>query len=288
MEANVLCNTEGMDEKEWLRARKKGIGASDTPVLLGYYGERVQLWADKVDEELGIDTSSFMDKERMYWGSKLEAVVFDRFCERHPELEVSKQPFILQHSNPRYPFVICNLDGYIEGVGPLEIKTTGFYRAADWDVEVPEYYIPQIMHQMAVTGDSKAYAVCLIGGQVYREYVVERDNTLIAMLLEEEERFWNEHVLAGVPPEFGGSRQSSELINKLYPDEDGAVVDLQLTVQDVGHYWSLHEQIDRLTTEKEKIKNRMKSQLKTASMGRPPPPPQGPTQTHQPEQTWRF
>jgi putative phage-type endonuclease len=71
--------------------------------------------------------------------------------------------------------------------------------------EVPLHYAVQVQHYLAVTGRPVAILAVLLGYADFRWYRLERDERLIASLMQLEEAFWRDHVLAGVPPEPDGS-----------------------------------------------------------------------------------
>lgn len=84
----------------------------------------------------------------------------------------------------------------------------------------------QVLHQLAVTGYDYGYIAVLIGGQEFMIKRVERDDEMIANLIEIERRFWTEHVEKGVPPAFDGSEDATEALKRLYPATNGKSIDL--------------------------------------------------------------
>ena len=81
-----------------------------------------------------------------------------------------------------------------------------------------------MLHQLAVTGKSWADVAVLIGGQEFRIYRIERDQTRITQLLELEKVFWN-HVARNTPPEVDGSASSNRALSLLYPQNSTTLVD---------------------------------------------------------------
>ena len=87
---------------------------------------------------------------------------------------------ILQSSE--YPFMLADLDGVIKEDGKMcifEAKTASAYKQEIWEKGVPEAYILQVQHYMAVTGAEKAYVAALVGGNRFYRYEVLRDDALI-------------------------------------------------------------------------------------------------------------
>ena len=98
---------------------------------------------------------------------------------------------VLQH--PEEPWMLANLDREVIGapdVQILECKTAGINGARLWKEGVPEYVQLQVMHQLAVTGKQAADVAVLIGGQELQVHRIERDEGMIARLIELERQFW--------------------------------------------------------------------------------------------------
>ena len=150
MSYNVLVSTENMPYEEWLEYRKLGIGGSDASVVCGInrYKSPVELWMDKTNQlpyqEAG---------EAAYWGSILESVVRTEFTKR-TGIEVDTLSRLLQSNE--HPFMLANLDGICthpdHGICGFEAKTASAYKSGEWDNTIPDAYLLQIQHYMAVTG----------------------------------------------------------------------------------------------------------------------------------------
>ena len=117
--------------------------------------------------------------------------------------------------------MLANLDGVCEHpeLGPcvFEAKTASAYKAGEWEDAVPDEYMCQLQHYMAVTGYKAAYIAVLIGGNTFRWKFVERDAELISMLIELESDFWN-HVENSTPPPLDGSDASKRFLAERFPD----------------------------------------------------------------------
>lgn len=211
--ANILAMTAEMSRDEWLKHRMKGIGGSDAATVAGLnkWKSPVQLWLEKTGQVEPEETG-----EAAYWGTVLEEVVAKEFS-RRTGLKVRRRNAILQH--PEHPFMIANVDRMIVGqnVG-LECKTASAYLAKEWQGdEVPASYLIQCQHYMAVTGASRWWIAVLIGGNTFLYKPIDRDDELIAGLIELESDFWR-RVESGEPPEMDGSEASSKLMNRMYPE----------------------------------------------------------------------
>ena len=85
--------------------------------------------------------------------------------------------------------MLANLDREVMGapdVQILECKTAGINGARLWKEGVPEYVQLQVMHQLAVTGKQAADVAVLICGQDLQIHRIERDETMIAQLIQLE------------------------------------------------------------------------------------------------------
>jgi putative phage-type endonuclease len=169
--------------------RQKGIGASDTPIIMGYssYKTPYQLYLEKTgaiecDEE---------ETEQQYWGRVLERVILNRFAEEN-NVEISF-PDTVYH--PDYPFIFANLDGWIESEhAVVEAKSANSFQRKEWDMAltdgIPLVYLIQIAKQCAVTNASRGYCAVLIGGMEYKQFIYERDKELETVILQADIDFW--------------------------------------------------------------------------------------------------
>ena len=213
--SNVLVSTKNMSKSNWLKWRSKGLGGSDAACICGIskYKSPVELWMEKTGQIKPKESG-----EAAYWGTILEPIVRKEFSLRS-NLKVKIIKSMLQHS--KYDFMLANLDGVVIdpecGECIFEAKTASVFKSDQWkDDNIPQEYMLQIQHYMAVTGYNKTYIAVLIGGNQFKYKVVERDDELINMLIKLEEDFW-EHVVTNTPPPMDGSEASKELLNKLYP-----------------------------------------------------------------------
>lgn len=216
----VLVKTREMSREEWLRTRKKGIGGSDASVVLGFnpWKSPFELYIEKTSDDI-----RELDSEAVYWGTVLEDVIAEEFTRRTGK-KVRRQNKVFIH--PEYDFMIANIDRDVVGEKALlECKTTSAFNADAWEGEhIPPAYICQLQHYMAVLGYEKAYIAVLIGGQKFIWKELKRDDEFIELMIQEEKNFWENHVLKGVPPEIDGTPSATELLNKMYPVDNGETI----------------------------------------------------------------
>lgn len=265
MQALQLVSTANLSREQWLEERRKGIGGSDAAAVAGLspWKSPVEVWLEKTGqvepEEPG---------EAAYWGTVLEDVVAREFSIR-TGLKVRRRNAILQH--PRYPWMLANVDRFVvgENVG-LECKTTSAYNAKEWEgEEIPAQYILQVQHYMAVTGAYSWWLAVLIGGNRFIYKKIGRDDELIEQLIEIEKDFWENHVLANVPPELDGSPASTELVKKMYPQATLPSVDLPSQAKElIEELENVKADIKILEEQKNECENKLKQLLGEHEAGR--------------------
>lgn len=255
----ILTNTKNMTNEEWLEWRKKGIGGSDVATICGLnkYKSVLELWMEKRGykqyEEAG---------ESAYWGTTLEHIVREEFIKRSG-LEVDTINLMLKH--PEYEFMLANVDGIVtDQYGKkciFEAKTASAYKTDQWkDDEIPESYMLQIQHYMAVTGYERAYIAVLIGGNTFKYTVVDKDEELISMIIQIEKQFWD-CVVSDIPPEVDGSESCTNMLNSLYDSsKKGKSIILPNEAQElIEEYNKNKEQESYYTEKKNECINKLKS-----------------------------
>src|SRR5690625_1179650 len=212
--------TLGMSRDDWLRERQKGIGGRDASAILGFnpWKSPFELYIEKTS-----DVVQEIDNEAIHWGNVLEDVVAQEFSRRTGK-KVRRRNQIFKHKE--HDWMIANIDRDVVGERALlECKTTNAFNADAWEGdEIPPMYMCQLQHYMAVLDYEKAYIAVLIGGQKFVWKEIERDDEFIELMIELERDFWENHVLAGVPPEIDGSKSATELLNAMFPEDNGEMV----------------------------------------------------------------
>lgn len=195
-----------MTREQWLKARKRGIGASDASAVVGCnpYKTNVQLWEEKTRRREPEDISG---KPYVRYGIEAEAPLRKLFALDHPQFKVTYRPFDMVF-NKDYPFIFATLDGRLREIatgrkGVLEIKTTEILKSMQyesWKDRIPENYYIQCLHQLLATGWEfnvlNAQLKTVYGDEVRtttRRYFIERAEVRedIDYLLEKEIEFWD-------------------------------------------------------------------------------------------------
>lgn len=173
-------------------ARATGIGGSDANTVLSEDRDRIlRLWREKRGEVEPEDLSSRLP---VMLGSWTEA--FNRqWYQRETGYLVVDDGKVFEsevHSWRR-----CTIDGFVPLLGAVwEAKHTSAFAKAD---EVVARYMPQLQHNMAVTGMSRAALSVIFGNSKWEVFDIASDWLYQEELLIAESRFWD-CVRSGEPP----------------------------------------------------------------------------------------
>lgn len=251
---------EGGREK-WLELRRQGIGGSDAGVVVGVnpWKNRFQLWMEKTGQA-GESELTEEQAERMEWGNRMEPVIADWF-EAKTGKKLRRCGMIRSNE---HPFMFADVDRLVVGENAIvEIKTTSAFNKDEWEGDkLPDSYYCQIQHYMAVGGYDMCYVVCLLGGQqaVIRE--VARNEEDIAVLIEEEGKFWNDFVVTKAIPEVDASEGCKKLLEKLYPGGEKEALQMggewEAVCQEIEQ---MQDQIKQLNSFIDEKKNKLRLQL---------------------------
>lgn len=180
--------------KEWLEYRKKKIGASDCPIVLGVspYKTPYQLWREKLGFEEQAAPSMAMQA-----GHSMEDTIRKMF-----EKETGHVVFPTVVESQEHPWMISSLDGLdLDEKIMVEIKLNKkeLHAIAKSDSVVDHHYA-QMQHQFATMPNiEQAYYVSFNQGDL-AIVVVKRDNAFIADVVRQEASFY-QNLVAIEPPE---------------------------------------------------------------------------------------
>ena len=204
------------------------IGCTFLPRISRVLASPLELWMIKTGRDADmpkIDPSD--DSSPTYWGTLLEPFVAE-FYQRQVGRRVRRVNAILQHPDADKSWMLANIDREVVGVPDvqiLECKTAGEFGSRLWHHGVPEYVQCQVQHQLAVTGKQAADVCVLLCGQQIQIHRIERDDELIARLIELERQFWH-YVETDTPPPADGSDSAAMALQYLSPRDSGNTLDL--------------------------------------------------------------
>lgn len=229
-----LIPTKDLERAEWLKIRQTGIGGSDIAAIMGVskYKTPYDLYLEKIGDP---DLNSESAGEAAHWGTIMEDVVAKEYSKRN-NVQIQRFNFLMR--SEKYPFAIANIDravvnpdmakrvtykdGALNTDKILEIKTASEYLKGEWGFEgsdeIPEYYTTQCQWYMGITGVPSCDLAVLIGGNQYKQYTINFDEELFDIMITEAQDFWENHVLAGVPPEAVTLKNAKHRWRKVDPD----------------------------------------------------------------------
>lgn len=190
--------------KEWHEARLKGIGGSEVSSVLSLppYGCSRKLWYEKRETPPDFKPEINPAMQRGMW---LEDIVREIYS-RQALNRVDEVPAF---ASKEHSFMLGNIDGIISrpikndaggmlsgydlsDTGILEIKCPGIHNYKQITRNgIPESYLLQGAHYMYVA-DKQWMEYAIFCADMWELLVVpvKRDEELIKMIIEEEERFW--------------------------------------------------------------------------------------------------
>lgn len=252
--------TKNMTNEDWLKLRKRSIGGSDCGAILGMneYESPYSLWQKKCNPENVEDTEEPKNSEAIYWGHNLEDKVARDFEIRSGK-KVRKHNYMMYHD--KYPFISANVDRVVVGENAiLECKTAKEFKKSEWaDDKVPNSYMAQCYHYMAVTGADRAYIACLIGGSYFVWKTIERDDEIIDQIIQTEVDFWNNYVVTGIEPPKDDSNATAQALNRRWQETLAKTVEIE---SEQATLFKAIDAINKQTKELEQKKRGYENQLK--------------------------
>lgn len=188
---------------EQLKARRSYLGSSDVPAILGVdpYRDIVDVWMEKTGRlELKVTDSKAADL-----GTRLEQPLVQLAA------DMLETPVEFDRRRRRDDILSSQADGWLPELNELvEAKVYGLWNrmfdTSEWGEEgtdhVPFRVMAQVVFSMHVQECDTAHVIALLGGGLgYRLYTLHRSQGLVDEIVERAHAFWNDHVLADVPPE---------------------------------------------------------------------------------------
>lgn len=220
-----LIDTHSPGSDGWHEQRRTAIGGSEVAVVLGLspFESPFSLWHRKQGDIAPID-----DNPAMEWGRRLEDVVLAKWVEDHGPTAVEvATTWLADGWRLANPDAIATLPDGSRVV--VEIKTARYDDA--WQDGVPVHYLTQVQWYLGVLGLDTAHVIVLISGSDYREYVVERDDDDIALMVAKCRTFLDsiEH---GARPDIDDAYATFQAIREMHPDIDGTDHELPADLAD--------------------------------------------------------
>lgn len=168
----------------WQEWRNQGIGASDAPVIMGEnpWKSASTLLEEKCRKIIVTPNAA------MARGTRLEPEARRRYVAR---FGISVVPACIQSTV--HDWLRASVDGIAaDGSAVVEIKCgDSVYRKSASTKRVPDYYVGQLQHILAITSLPAIDFWCYLPCRPEVHIRVERDASYIDDLIEAEEAFWN-------------------------------------------------------------------------------------------------
>jgi putative phage-type endonuclease len=204
---------------DWLAARRCGIGASESAVILGLnpYQSPAELYLRKIGEMPEQDESWAMKL-----GTHMEGLLQAEY-ERRYATRLETQIFV---KHPGHPCLFATLDGLTpEGV-VVEFKTASWPSSREWGEEetdeIPWHYLVQVQHQLEVTELDTCHVFASLDKGEPRRFVVRRNPLVGEMIVTACEMFWRA-VCDRKPPANLFRGDDCRIMHLLYPEAEGAI-----------------------------------------------------------------
>lgn len=263
----ILVDTRNLSRQEWLDYRRRGIGGSDCPVIMGEspFMTLRELYYDKLNM---LPTQENEDNQiAKQVGTLLEDYVAELFSKKSG-LPVIKVPKMFQH--PTYPYLLADIDFFTllpdGSVAIVECKTTHPDNSYLWAKEqVPIRVELQGYHYMMVLNVNTVFFACLLGNNQFLHRKRERNLDLEAKILLKSQDFWFNHVVAKIPPPFTeDSELALQTIRHYWGNKLPQGIPLPISQQqatDIEHYFSLQQKKKQLESEARQIEKKMQDIL---------------------------
>ena len=255
-----------------IKDRTRGLGSSDIGSLFGM-NKRCslpKLWLEKTGRLFDQQES-----EPIEWGQAFEQPVAKRFAEKTGR---RIQRFNRTAVHPKYGFLLANPDRFqfdpARGSrrarkGVLEIKCTIFANLRQWSTSgVPANFYLQIQHQMSCTGCEWGSFAVFFGGNKLVEFDVERDEKIIALIIERARAFWD-LVQKDTPPPITLDMEWNKHLAQYFPTPvkgEERRLETPAAIGRARRYLHLKAQIEKREAEMEEHEVFFKSAIENAEL----------------------
>jgi putative phage-type endonuclease len=171
----------------WLAWRHDGIGASEADAILGR--NRWKSAASVLKEKSAPARTSSFTNAAMERGTALEPQARQHYQQRTGH---AVEPACLQST--AHPFLRASVDGIcLANARLVEIKCgEKVYAHCARHGSVPDYYVGQLQHILAVTGYGGIDFWCYLPDSPPHLIEVKRDDVFIAQMISAQARFWQQ------------------------------------------------------------------------------------------------
>jgi putative phage-type endonuclease len=203
----------------WLEGRRRGIGGSDAAAILGLdpWRSGLDVWISKVKPLPAEPTAD--EKFHLRLGKLLEPVIAGLYESETDREILALEPEIVEHM--LYPELIGTPDRIVVGEKRVvELKSEHQFADKFGDPgtdQVPDHYLVQCAHYMAVTDLDRCDVAVLHGGAKFAIYQLRRDLELERSMIEQLREWWNAYVVKKVEPPLDASESWGNYLATKYP-----------------------------------------------------------------------
>ena len=198
-----------LEDLKWVnKKRSEVIGGTDMAVIMGLskWKNRAQL----LQEKRGLHWTK--ETEAMGWGLRLEEPVANYYLEKERRNGMSiylfsPAPTQQQVQHPDIDYFVGSPDRLVceqhshKLIRGLEIKTSNEFMKKQWDAGVPKNYNIQCQFYMMVTGTHTWDLACLVGGNKYYQFTLEKEPFIHEEMIELGAKFYKLMTEGGVDVE---------------------------------------------------------------------------------------
>lgn len=205
-----IANIASSRREQFLLDRKAGIGGSDVAAIMGLspFKTALDVYRDKTSYVDVMDAEELSEDLRR--GNRAEEYILKQYAENTGETLECNLPKLVDNT---YPFMIGHIDARVKGQNVIvEAKSTKL-SLKSWCNELPKYYQPQVAYYASLFDADRVDVPVLFSGWEYGCFTYWRNYDLEEEIRKCVIKFWNDHVLAGVPP----APQNLEELKQAYP-----------------------------------------------------------------------
>lgn len=260
----LICDARA-DRRRWLEERRRGIGSSDAPAVLGLgHGSPTSVYAAKV---LDVDEQEEPEGPEQKRGHILQATI-GRWLADSIGGYWADQELLVRSAEE--PWMLATGDGWVwhkqrgsDLFTPGEIKA---WWSGDWSEGPPGDVWVQCQHQLFVWDRETMYLAALVYG-AFKWWPIERDHGFIEnTLLPAERELW-QRIEAGEPPPPDESVYTEAALRKLYPADRGGTCEFDASFLDIdAELETVKAEQARLVERRRYLENTIRLTMRDASV----------------------
>lgn len=243
-------------------ARRHGIGGSDIGAICGLspYKTPVDVYLSKLAPE------PYEQSQQAYWGSMMEPLIAQDYAVRHKVALDHPE----QRSHAVYEWALGNVDALVPKQAVVEFKTvwpnspTEYQFGEEGTDRVPDSYLTQVLWYLSIFDLPRAHIVAMfMRSATIREYVVERQAPMEALLLERGRLFWENHIVMQQPP---APTKLTDVDRLFRRGDDGLILEASPELSELcGQLKVRRDELKRITKEAEALEIQIKAEMGNAA-----------------------